>query len=110
MKKKIQKRKELEKANIDRIKNKALNRPDFEEISMTHEDLEKIAQANAQFLSQRNDPVLRKYTVRRQEKLLRKIFKAASQVLTDSQFQIFTMRYVYNMPEADIIQQVDRKS
>jgi DNA-directed RNA polymerase specialized sigma subunit len=106
MKKKIQKRKELEKANIDRIKNKALNRPDFEEISMTHEDLEKIAQANAQFLSQRNDPVLRKYTVRRQEKLLRKIFKAASQVLTDSQFQIFTMRYVYNMPEADIIQQV----
>jgi RNA polymerase sigma factor (sigma-70 family) len=57
-------------------------------------------------LDQRNDPVLRKHTVRRQEKLLRKIFKTASQVLTDAQFQIFTMRYIYQLPEDEISQQV----
>jgi RNA polymerase sigma factor (sigma-70 family) len=79
---------------------------DVTEISMAHEDLEILAQKHSQLIDQRNDPVLRKHTVRRQEKLLRKIFKAASQVLTDSQFQIFTMRYVYNMPESEITQQV----
>lgn len=79
---------------------------DFVEISMTHEGLEKLAQKNSTLIDQRNDPVLRRRTVRRQEKLLRKIFKAASQVLTDSQFSIFTMRYVYQLPEDEISQQV----
>ena len=103
MKKKQQKPKELEKAHGEPGTPKNV---DFVEISMTHEDLEKIAQQNAMLLDQRNDPVLRKHTVRRQEKLLRKTFKAASQVLTDQQFQIFTMRYVYQMPEEEISQQV----
>lgn len=79
---------------------------DFMEISMTHESLERIAQKHSLLLDQRSNPVLRKHTVRRQEKLLRKIFKAASQVLTTSQFQIFVMRYVYQMPENEIAQQV----
>lgn len=103
MRKKQSKPKELEKAHSEPGSPKNV---DFVEISMTHEDLEKIAQQNAMLLDQRNDPVLRKHTVRRQEKLLRKIFKAASQVLTDQQFQIFTMRYVYQMPEEEIAQQV----
>lgn len=106
MKKKIQKRKEVEKSNIDTVGNTSLNRPDFEEISMTHEDLEKIAQKNSVFLDRLNDPVLRKHSVRRQEKLLRKVFKAASQVLTDAHFQIFTMRYIYQLPEDEISQQI----
>lgn len=79
---------------------------DFVEISMTNEGLEKIAQKNSLLIDQRNDPVLRKHTVRRQEKLLRKVFKSASKVLTDAQFQIFTMRYVYQLPEDEIAQQV----
>lgn len=103
MKKKVPKRKELEKGHAEPGSPKNV---DFVEISMTHEDLEKIAQKNALLLDQRNDPVLRRYTVRRQEKLLRKVFKAASQVLTDAQFQIFTMRYVYQLPEEEISQQV----
>ena len=103
MRKKQPKLKELEKAHAESGSPKNV---DFVEISMTHEDLEKIAQQNAMLLDQRNDPVLRKHTVRRQEKLLRKTFKAASQVLTDQQFQIFTMRYVYQMPEEEIDQQV----
>ena len=103
MKKKIQKRREVEKGHDDPGYPKNV---DFVEISMTHEDLEKYAQMNAVFLDQLNDPVLRKHTVRKQEKLLRKIFKAASQVLTDQQFSIFTMRYIYNMPEEEILQQV----
>ena len=103
MKKKIKKIKETEKAHGEAGSPKNV---DFVEISMSHEDLEKVAQANSTLIDQRNDPVLRRRTVRRQEKLLRKIFKAASQVLTDAQFQIFTMRYAYNMPEEEIIQQV----
>ena len=81
MKKKQPKLKETEKANaeIETPKN-----VDYIEISMTHEGLEKVAQDNAILLEQRNDPVLRRKFVRRQEKLLRKVFKAASQVLTTS--------------------------
>lgn len=103
MKKKQQKRKEIEIAHNEPGSPKNV---DFVEISMTHEDLEKLAQRNAVLLEQRNDPVLRRHTVRKQEKLLRKIFKAASQVLTDAQFQIFTMRYVYQLPESEISHQV----
>lgn len=103
MKKKIQKFKELEKAHSESGSPKNV---DFVEISMTHEDLEKIAQKNSQLLDQRTNPILRKHTVRRQEKLLRKVFKAASQVLTDQQFQIFTCRYIYQLPEDEISQQL----
>jgi DNA-directed RNA polymerase specialized sigma subunit len=103
MKKQPQRSKETEKANaeIETPKN-----VDFIEISMPPEELDKVAQKHSQLLDQRNDPALRKHTVRRQEKLLRKVFKAASQVLTTQQFNIFVMRYVYQMPEKDIIVQI----
>lgn len=79
---------------------------DITEISMSNDDLEKVAQKQSALLDQRNDPVLRRHIIRKQEKLLHKIFKAASQVLTDSHFQIFTMRYVYNLSEEEIVQQI----
>jgi len=104
MKKKQTKKQPLiEKAHDDASILKSL---DFTEISMTHEDLEKVAQKQSLLWDKRNNPVVRKNTVRRQEKLLRKVFKSASQVLTDAQFQIFTMRYVYQLPEDEIAQQV----
>ncbi|MGH7974907.1 MAG: sigma factor-like helix-turn-helix DNA-binding protein [bacterium] len=103
MKKKQTKPKEIERVHDDAG---IPTNVDFVEISMTNEGLEKLAQKNSPLLDQRNDPVLRKHTVRRQEKLLRKTFKAASHVLTDAQFQIFTMRYVYQLPEEEIAQQV----
>jgi DNA-directed RNA polymerase specialized sigma subunit len=103
MKKKQLKIKETEKANaeIETPKN-----VDYIEISMTHEGLEKVAQDNAILLEQRNDPVLRRKFVRRQEKLLRKVFKAASQVLTTKQFEIWVCRFVYQMPEEEIATQI----
>ena len=79
---------------------------DYIEISMSHEDLERIAQKNSMLLEQRQDYEKRKHIVRKQEKLLKKTFRAASRVLTDAQFQIFTMRYAYQMPESEIAQQV----
>ena len=106
MKKRQQKKvRETEKANaeIENPKN-----VDFVEISMPHEELDKVAQKHAQLLEQRNDPTLRKHIVRRQEKLLKKVFKAASQVLTEAQWQIFVMRYIYQIPECDIAQQLGR--
>jgi DNA-directed RNA polymerase specialized sigma subunit len=105
MKKKQPKLKETEKANaeIETPKN-----VDYLEISMTHEGLEKVAQENSVLLDQRNDPVLRRRFVRRQEKLLRKVFKAASQVLTSDQFSIFTQRYIYNLPESEISEQLGK--
>jgi RNA polymerase sigma factor (sigma-70 family) len=105
MKKKQQKSKEIEKANSEIETPKNI---DFVEISMTHEGLEKIAQKNAQLLSQRNDPVLRKKTVRRQEKLLRKVLKAASQVLTDDQHQVFVMRFIYGLGNQEIADQLGK--
>ena len=99
MKKKQLKIKETERANaeIETPKN-----VDYIEISMTHEGLEKVAQDNAVLIQQRSDPTLRRHAVRRQEKLLRKVFKAASQVLTSSQFNIWVQRYVFNLGEKDI--------
>jgi DNA-directed RNA polymerase specialized sigma24 family protein len=105
MKKKIQKLKEIEKANaeIETPKN-----TDFIEISMPNEELDIVAQKQYQLLSQRNDPVLRKHWVRRQEKLLRKVFKAASQVLTESQFQVFVMKFVYGLINREIADQLGK--
>jgi RNA polymerase sigma factor (sigma-70 family) len=105
MKRKQPKLKEVEKANSEIENPKNI---DFVEISMSHEELDKLAQKNAQLLSQRTDPTIRKHMVRRQEKLIRKVFKAASQILNDEQFNIFTMRYIYNMPENEIATQIGK--
>jgi RNA polymerase sigma factor (sigma-70 family) len=80
--------------------------PNYIEISMSHEDLEKAAKQQSLLLEQKQDYDKRRHIVRKQEKLLKKIFKASSQVLTDAQFQIFSMRYIYQMPESEIAQQV----
>jgi RNA polymerase sigma factor (sigma-70 family) len=80
--------------------------PNYIEISMSHEDLEKATRKQSLLLEQKQDYEKRRHIVRKQEKLLRKIFKASSQVLTDSQFQIFSMRYIYQLPESEIAQQV----
>jgi DNA-directed RNA polymerase specialized sigma24 family protein len=105
MKKKATKiKRELERANAEIESPKNV---DFIEISMPNEELDKVAHKYHQLLEQRNDPVLRKKTVRRQEKLLRKIFKTASQVLTDIQMQIFTQCYVYQIPDKEVAQQLN---
>lgn len=104
-KQKQQKLKETEKANAEIETPKNI---DFVEINMTHENLEKIAQKNAQLLNQRNDPILRKKTVRRQEKLLRKVLKASSQVLTDDQHQVFVMRFIYGLGNQEIANQLGK--
>lgn len=106
MKKKKQKRsRSTEKANAEIETPKNI---DFVEIPMPNEELDKLVQKNAHLLAQRNDPNIRKHVVRRQKKLLRKIFKAATQVLTDDQFQIFILRYIYQLPEKEIAQQIGR--
>lgn len=79
---------------------------DVIEINMSHEDLEKVAQKHSVLIDKRNDPILRRHIVRKQEKLLRKVFKAASQVLTDNQFSIFVQRYIYQLEESEISHQV----
>lgn len=96
---------ELEKANGD---IKYPKNVDFVEISMPHTQLDKVANKNWWSLEQRADPALRKHNVRRQEKLLGKVFKAASEVLTDMQYQIFVYRYVYQMPETEISEKLGR--
>src|SRR6185437_5024887 len=103
MKRKVPKAKRVELIHDDAGISASL---DYIEIGMSHEDLEKVAQKQSMLLEQRQDYEKRKHIVRKQEKLLKKTFKAASQVLTDAQFQIFSMRYIYQMPESEIAQQV----
>ena len=43
---------------------------------------------------------------RRRERLVRKIFKAAALALSDSQFQVFVMRYVFGFKEVEIAVQL----
>lgn len=94
-----------ERANAD-VESPKEGGMDFVEIPMPNEELDKLVQKNATIIAQRADPALRRKVVRRQERLLRKIFKASTQVLTDDQFQIFTLRYVYQLPEKEIAQQI----
>jgi DNA-directed RNA polymerase specialized sigma24 family protein len=105
MRKQIKVRKQVEKANIEIVTPKNL---DFLEISMPNEELDLVAQKNSALIDQRNDPVLRRKMVRRQERLLKKIFKAAAQVLTENQFNIFVQAYVYQLPDGEIAKQLGR--
>lgn len=107
MKKKQQKKiRTTEKANAEIETPKNI---DFIEIPMTNEALDKVVHKNAHLLAQQQDPDLRKKTIRKQERLLKKIFKAATQALTDPQYQIFLLRYAYRMPEEEIVKQVGCK-
>jgi DNA-directed RNA polymerase specialized sigma24 family protein len=104
MKKKQPKvKRELERANaeIENPKN-----VDFVEISMPNEELDKVAHKYHQLIEQRNDPVLRRKQIRRQERLIKKIFKAASQVLTDTQFNVFVKCYAYQIPDKEVAKQL----
>lgn len=49
-----------------------------------------------------NDPEAEARLQKKKQRLVRKVFKAASEVLTDIQLKIFTMRAVYNMSEDSI--------
>lgn len=105
MKKKAPKiKKELERANAEIETPKNI---DFIEISMPNEELDKVANKYHSLLEQRNDPVLRRKIIRKQERLLRKIFKTASQVLTDLQFNVFTLAYVFQVPDTEIAKQLN---
>jgi len=104
MKKKQPKvKRELEKANaeIENPKN-----VDFVEISMPNEELDKVAHKYHQLLEQRNDPLLRRKSIRKQERLLRKIFKSASQVLTEIQMNVFVQCYAYQIPDKEVAKQL----
>lgn len=104
MKKKQPKvKREIERANAEIENPKNI---DFVEISMPNEELDKVAHKYHHLLEQRNDPQIRKKSVRRQERLLKKIFKAASQVLTDQQFGIFVQCYVYQQPDGEVAKQL----
>lgn len=104
--KKKQPKYKLEENFVDNLGTPKKIVHDVLEINMSHENLEKIAQKHSALIDQRNDPILRKHIVRKQEKLLRKIFKAASQVLTDNQFSIFVQRYIYQLEESEISHQI----
>lgn len=43
---------------------------------------------------------------KRQRRLLRKILQAASQTLTDRQFQIFVLRFVFNLTQEEVAERV----
>lgn len=104
------KRKKTEKANVELDERFADNSgsQEFVEINMTDEEMDKEIQHHP-LISKRLsiDAETRKKQMRRQELLLKKIFKAARKVLTDQQFQIFIMRYVYRMGEVEIAEQTN---
>jgi DNA-directed RNA polymerase specialized sigma subunit len=51
----------------------------------------------------------RERTKKKQKRLLRKVFQAASEVLTERQFQIFILRYLFNLTEAEIADRLTRQ-
>lgn len=51
----------------------------------------------------------KKKVQKRQKRLLRKILQAASKILTDRQFQVFILRFIFNLTEEEIAKRLDRK-
>lgn len=102
-KKQVKVKRETERANAEIENPKNI---DFVEISMPNEELDKVANKYHQLLEQRNDPKIRKKSIRRQERLLKKIFKAASQVLTEAQFNVFVQCYAYQIADKDVAKQM----
>lgn len=52
------------------------------------------------------DDVTRQYMRRKHDKIMYKVFKAASLVLTDRQWQIFNLRWIANQSQTDISHQL----
>lgn len=76
----------------------------FREISVSPEYLDSVVNA----FGARS--YLTKETAEDKEKktqLIKSVYKAAADVLTDIQFRIFVMRYAFNMKEKDIASQMD---
>lgn len=46
---------------------------------------------------------------KKQKRLLRKVLQAASQVLTDRQFQIFVLRFIFNLTEEEVAERLTRE-
>lgn len=46
---------------------------------------------------------------KRSKRLLRKVLQAASQILTDRQFQIFILRFVFNLTEEQVAERLTRQ-
>ena len=83
---------------------------DYVEVSLPDESIDAFIQhyALASYLrTEQMTPEEQSRAAERRARLLRKIMKAASLVLTDRQFQIFTLRHVTGLKEVDIAQQVE---
>jgi RNA polymerase sigma factor (sigma-70 family) len=106
-KKQASKRKEIIRDKATRSEESGLT---FEEIPMDPEALEKVAHAHATWQQLVKDDPANDYNeveVRmRQEENIKRIFRTASQVLTEIQFKIFIMRYAYDLKQREIAKQL----
>jgi len=80
---------------------------DFVEISVPNDGMDQIINEYAPAYVQSHQNIeLRERLQIKKERLLRKIFKAATIVLTDRQLQIFTMRMNFLLKEREIAKQL----
>jgi DNA-directed RNA polymerase specialized sigma24 family protein len=98
----------MKKKKLNKEIEKIYPAPDFIEFTVSPEELDRIAQANAQRLEQLTNPELRKRIVVKQQRLYNKIFKAASQILTNKQFNIFVMKFIYGFKNREIADQLHK--
>lgn len=92
---------------------KKKERREYAEISMSHADMDKAIHKYAPHLeaAQEKTFVEAEEELRfrkKRERMLKKVFKAAVQFLTETQFQIFVMRFVYKLREEEIARQIDK--
>jgi RNA polymerase sigma factor (sigma-70 family) len=106
-KKSASKRKQYIKDNATRAHN---SKTEFVEISMDPEALERAAHEHASWQQLVKDDPANEYDEIEarmlQEERIKKIFQAASQVLTEIQFKIFVMRYAYDLKQREIAKQL----
>jgi DNA-directed RNA polymerase specialized sigma subunit len=88
--------------------NDPKNNLDYIEISLPTEDLDHVIQKYApNFIVDDEDIEETQVFKRRKERLVRKIFQAASSTLTQRQLQVFMMRHVCGMKEMEIAGKLD---
>lgn len=51
----------------------------------------------------------KEWTHKKQKKLLKKVMQAASRTLTDRQFQIFVLRFVFNLTQEEVASRLTRQ-
>lgn len=82
---------------------------DFVEVALPSESVDVFLRKYARHYLEaieEADPDQIQQTRKRKDRLLRKIFKAASSGFTDRQFQIFILRYIFKLKETDIAGQI----